>query len=151
MPLFITWLRYKWILLPLVNPAGILSMDKKFIITSMNFKWTLYMSSNNKVQNRWDLSLKTSFSVSPSLCFVESNTELWILTNNHLKTHKNIHNGIPVFLMTYEGASIWLFSNFTFDFICSALNVIYCWTLISDQISRMGFILSKFRVSLFRL
>ena len=28
------------------------------IITIMNFKWNLYMSSINKVQNRWDLSLK---------------------------------------------------------------------------------------------
>ena len=38
-----------------------ISMDRKFIMTIMNFKWTLYMSSINKVQNRWDLSQKTSF------------------------------------------------------------------------------------------
>ena len=33
-----------------------LSMDKKFIMTIMNFKWILYMSSIYKDQNRWDLS-----------------------------------------------------------------------------------------------
>ena len=88
MPLFITWLRYKRILLPPCKSRrpGILnikvmlaalaiiliSMDKKFIMTIMNFKWSLYMSSINKVQSRWDLSFKTSFS--PFLCFLEPNT-----------------------------------------------------------------------------
>ena len=30
------------IIAPLLIPPGILSMDKKFIITIMNFKWTLH-------------------------------------------------------------------------------------------------------------
>ena len=34
----------------------LISMDKKFIMKILNFKWTLYMSSINKVQDRWDLS-----------------------------------------------------------------------------------------------
>ena len=55
------------------------SLVEKFIMTIMNFKWTLYVSSINKLQKRWDLSKKkkqqkTSFS--PSLCFVEPNTEI---------------------------------------------------------------------------
>ena len=44
------------IIAPSLIQPGILSMDKKFNITIMNFKWTLYMSSNNIVQNRRDLS-----------------------------------------------------------------------------------------------
>ena len=59
MPLFITWLRYIVdIIAPSWIPPEFLSIDKKFILIIMNFKWTLYMSSINKAQNRWDLSLK---------------------------------------------------------------------------------------------
>ena len=36
----------------------LISMDKKFIMMIINFQWTLYISSINKVQDRWDLPKK---------------------------------------------------------------------------------------------
>ena len=66
----------------------IICMDKKFIMTIINFKWTLKMSSINKVQNRWYLYLKTSFS--SSLCFVEPNTGLWMLLDNVWRCLKRV-------------------------------------------------------------
>ena len=37
----------------------IISVDKKFIMTIRHLRWTIHISFINKVQNRWDFSLKT--------------------------------------------------------------------------------------------